>query len=170
VHEDVLILGIDPALSVTGYGLIRVSGDNLTYVASGEIKTSDKNDLAYRLHKIYSGIRSIIEEHNPNVAVLEEGFYSKNVKIALGLGQARGAAMVACAEAGIEVRLYSVREIKKSVAGRGSASKEQVAYMTRAILEIPDSELTSYDVTDSLGAAICASQRLGVESDDVRIP
>lgn len=167
--DEVLILGIDPALTVTGYGIISVIGDDLRLVSCGEIRTNDRNDLAYRLHKIYSGIREVIRAHKPVLAILEEGFYSKNVKIALGLGQARGAAMVACADCGVEVRLYSAREIKQAVAGRGSASKEQVAYMVKARLELDDSDIGSFDVTDSLGAALCAAQKLDTESQDVRV-
>ena len=160
-----MILGIDPALSITGYGIIIVKDDDLRYIASGEIKTSSKNTLTYRLHKIYSGIRDIIRKYSPNLAVLEEGFYSKNVRIALGLGQARGAAMVACAECGIEVQLYSAREIKLAVTGRGSASKEQVAYMSKTLLGIPNDQVKSFDM--SLGAAICAAQKLDMESENV---
>jgi len=169
VPDEVLILGIDPALTVTGYGVISVRGDDLKLVSCGEIRTSDRNELAYRLHKIYSGIREVIRVQKPVLAVLEEGFYSKNVKIALGLGQARGAAMVACADCGVEVKLYAAREIKQAVAGRGSASKEQVAYMVRARLDIDESEISSFDVTDSLGAALCAAQKLDMESHDVRV-
>ncbi len=167
--DEILILGIDPALTVTGYGIIAVGSDELKLITFGEIRTVDKNALAYRLHKIYSGIKEVIIATRPSVAVLEEGFYSKNVKIALGLGQARGAAMVACADCGLEVRLYAAREIKQAVAGRGSASKEQVAYMVRALLDVRDDRLCSLDVTDSLGAAICAAQKLEMEANDVRI-
>ena len=168
-RDKITILGIDPALSVTGYGIISVNHDDLALVDFGEIKTAAKNALAYRLHKIYSGMRGVIEENKPDIAVLEEGFYSKNIKIALSLGQARGAAMVACADSGIEVKLYAAREIKQAVAGRGSASKEQVAYMVKALLDIDDDRLSSFDITDSLGAAICAAQKLDAEESDVRI-
>jgi crossover junction endodeoxyribonuclease RuvC len=163
----ITILGIDPALTVTGYGIITVSGGSLSLVDFGEIRTAERNAPAYRLHKIYSGIRDVIARSKPEIAVLEEGFYSKNVKIALGLGQARGAAMVACAESGLEVRLYAAREIKQAVAGRGSASKEQVAYMVKALLGLDDDRISSLDVTDSLGAAICAAQKLDTEDDNV---
>ncbi|MBU1319271.1 MAG: crossover junction endodeoxyribonuclease RuvC [candidate division Zixibacteria bacterium] len=167
--DEVLILGIDPALSVTGYGIIGVNGDDLRLISYGEIRTNDRNELAYRLHRIYSGIREVVQNHRPSLAVLEEGFYSKNVKIALGLGQARGAAMVACAECGLEVKLFAAREIKQAVAGRGSASKEQVAYMVKARLQIEDGVIDSLDITDSLGAALCAAQKLDMESHDVRV-
>ena len=167
--DKITILGIDPALSVTGYGIISINPDDLTLVDFGEIKTAGKNALAYRLHKIYSGIRDVIAKNRPDIAVLEEGFYSKNIRIALSLGQARGAAMVACADCGIEVRLYAAREIKQAVAGRGSASKEQVAYMVKALLDIGDDRLNSFDITDSLGAAICAAQKLDAEENHVRI-
>jgi crossover junction endodeoxyribonuclease RuvC len=169
VADKITILGIDPALSVTGYGIISVNHDDLVLVDFGEIKTATKNALAYRLHKIYSGVRDVITESRPDIAVLEEGFYSKNIKIALSLGQARGAAMVACADSGIEVKLYSAREIKQAVAGRGSASKEQVAYMVKTLLDIEDDRIGSFDITDSLGAAICAAQKLDAEERDVRI-
>jgi crossover junction endodeoxyribonuclease RuvC len=169
VDNQVVILGIDPALSVTGYGLVALRGDSLELVSFGEIRTIAKNALPYRLHKIYSGIRGVIIEYSPDIAVLEEGFYSKNIRIALGLGQARGAAMVACADCGLEVKLYAAREIKQAVAGRGSASKEQVSYMVKALLGIQDNRIDSFDVTDSLGAAICAAQKLHAEVSDVRV-
>jgi crossover junction endodeoxyribonuclease RuvC len=168
VPDDVRILGIDPALAVTGYGVITFRNDAFRVVEFGEIRTSHKNDLAYRLHKIYSTIRGVVSGSGPHLAVLEEGFYAKNVKIALGLGQARGAAMVACAECGVEVRLYSAKEIKQSVVGSGSASKEQVSYMVKSFLGDLEG-MESHDITDALGAAICAAFRIEGEQGNVRI-
>lgn len=164
-----LILGIDPALAVTGYGIILSRDQGMRLVASGEVKTKDTNSLAYRLHKVYSEIRQAIEVYRPTLAVLEEGFYAKNVRSAISLGQARGAAMVACAEMGLEVKLFSVREIRQAVAGRGGASKEQVAYMVRLLLGLDEDQLTSHDITDSLAAAICAAQKMETEQIDVRL-
>ena len=166
---EIVILGIDPALSITGYGVISVDNDELRLITYGEIRTASNSALPRRLHQIFSGIREVITKNEPDIAVLEEGFYSKNVKIALGLGQARGAAMVACEDCSTEVRLYAAREIKQAVAGRGSASKEQVAYMVKILLDVDSDRIDSLDVTDSLGAAICAAQKLNVEADDVRI-
>ncbi len=166
--DEVQILGIDPALSTTGYGVITAKDDTFGIVDLGEIRTSRKNDLAYRLHKIYSGLKECIIRNQPDIAVLEEGFYSKNIKIALSLGQARGAAMVACAECGLEVRMYAAREIKQSVVGRGAASKEQVAFMVKSLLGEREG-MDSFDVTDALGAAICAALRLDMEREDVRL-
>lgn len=168
MQNEVRILGIDPALSITGYGVITAKDDTFGVVDIGVIKTSAKNDLAYRLHKIYSGLKECILKNKPDIAVLEEGFYSKNIKIALGLGQARGAAMVACAECGLEVRMYAVREIKQSVVGRGAASKEQVAFMVKSLLGDKEG-MDSFDITDALGAAICAAFRLNLEHEDVRL-
>jgi len=169
VPNDISIIGIDPALSVTGYGIVTFKNDRYHLIDTGEIKTSGKNALPYRLHKIYSNLRDEILEHKPQVAVLEEGFFSKNHKIAMSLGQARGAVMVACAECGLEIRMYSVREIKQSVAGRGSASKEQVAYMVKMLLGLDEDEVSSYDITDALSVAICAAQKIDSEDEDVRI-
>jgi len=168
VHDRPRILGIDPALTTTGYGIISIKDETYRLHAAGEIKTSPSSDLPVRLHKIYTELGRVIDDQRPSLAVLEEGFYSKNVKVALGLGQARGAAMVACAERGIEVALYSVREIKLAVAGRGSASKEQVAYMVGMLLGVDTDKLGSLDVTDALSAAICASQKMDLENVRIR--
>ena len=167
--NDISIIGIDPALSVTGYGIVTFRDDRYHLITTGEIRTNGKNALPYRLHKIYSNLREVAVKYKPQVAVLEEGFFSKNHKIAMSLGQARGAAMVACAECGLEVRMYSVREIKQAVAGRGSASKEQVAYMVRALLGLDEDEIESLDITDALSVAICAAQKIDSEDENVRI-
>lgn len=169
VPNEISIIGIDPALSVSGYGIVTFKNDRYNLISAGEIKTSGKNALPYRLHKIYSNLRDVLTEFKPQVAVLEEGFFSKNHKIAMSLGQARGAAMVACAECGLEIRMYAVREIKQAVAGRGSASKEQVAYMVRMLLGLNEDEVSSHDITDALSVAICAAQKIDSEEEDVRV-
>lgn len=148
-------MGVDAALYATGVGIITVCGDDLEMVHTELIRTSDKQKLPQRLEKIYNSICKLIEEYNPDILALEDIFYSKNLKIALSLGQARGIIMLACSRYGIELAEYSAREIKQALTGNGGASKEQVAYMVKGLLNI-DTDFKTLDISDSLAAAICA--------------
>lgn len=148
------ILGIDPSTTATGYGLIEVDGHNLKPVAFGVIRTDAKQHLHQRLKKIHDELVLVIQEYKPDVVALEDVFYSRNIKVALQIGQARGAAIIAAVNHGLSVHEYAPREVKQSVTGIGSASKEQVQQMVQRLLHLkePPSPL---DVSDALGIAIC---------------
>ncbi|MGI6457028.1 MAG: crossover junction endodeoxyribonuclease RuvC [bacterium] len=147
------ILGIDPGLQALGYGIIDAQGRNARVVDYGVITTSPKDPLSERLHQIYEGVEKVILQYQPDRMVLEKLLYCKNVSIALLLGQARGAAIVAAAHHRMPMHEFSPTEIKSAVAGRGRASKEQVQKMVQILLCLP--ELPEPDhAADALAVAL----------------
>jgi crossover junction endodeoxyribonuclease RuvC len=152
-----IIFGIDPGTSITGYGVIRVKDNSVSWVDSGVIKTDKHSELSEKLLAIYDGLTGKMAEHAPDRVCIEQAFYAKNVHTTLILGHARGVAMLAAKKAGAFVAEYSPREIKKSVVGNGNAAKEQVEYMIRALLSVP-TRSTHSDSYDALAAALCDFQ------------
>ena len=149
------IIGIDPGLNCTGYGIIRVAeGLNPQLFNYGSIKTNAHDSLAVRLYQIFEKITQIVDEYKPDTAAFESVFYAENVKTAIIMGHARGAAMVAAMSHHLDLFEYSPREIKMSVVGNGAASKEQVNYMVRQILCIKEN-IKPDDASDALAAALC---------------
>ena len=150
-----LAIGIDPGTAITGYGLIREEQDgSLTVIGYGVIETSSNDSMPQRLVQLYQQLKSIIERHNPQSGAVEKLFFARNVRTALSVGQARGVALLALAEAGVELSEYSPNEVKQAVAGYGGADKKQVQYMVKALLElekIPQPD----DAADALAVAIC---------------
>ena len=147
-----VILGIDPGSRVTGFGLIISNGNKLEYVNSGCIKTQTKL-LPERLKIIFDQLCGVIECHQPEQAAIEEVFMGKNASSALKLGQARGAAMVACLSFGLDLSEYSARKVKQAVVGAGAADKAQVNHMVKALLKIKGN--LPEDAADALAVAIC---------------
>ena len=147
-----VILGIDPGSRVTGFGLIISHGNKLEYVNSGCIKTQTKL-LPERLKIIFDQLCGVIECHQPEQAAIEEVFMGKNASSALKLGQARGAAMVACLSFDLSLSEYSARKVKQAVVGAGAADKAQVNHMVKALLKIKDN--LAEDAADALAVAIC---------------
>lgn len=157
-----LILGIDPGLHITGYGIIEtLSGQAPKLITYGHIRTNSKESLAERLQKIYAGLSEVIEKHNPGMVSIESIFYADNVKTAIVMGHARGAAILAAVNSGAEVNEYSPREIKMSVVGSGSAAKTQVGFMVRNILKLRE-PIEPDDASDALAAALCHFNRMRV--------
>ncbi|MFB9884964.1 crossover junction endodeoxyribonuclease RuvC [Balneatrix alpica] len=153
-----VILGIDPGSRITGYGVIRQRGMQLEYVASGCLRLQGDN-LAERLQQIYAGLGQIIEWHQPQESAIERVFMARNPDSALKLGQARGVAILALAQAKLPVAEYAAREVKLAVVGKGSAEKQQIQHMVKALLKLPG--LPQVDAADALAIAIChAYQRL----------
>jgi crossover junction endodeoxyribonuclease RuvC len=150
----VAVLGLDPGSQVTGYGVVRESSGRAELVAVGTIRTPSGGDMAQRLGTIYTRVAEIIKAHGPVEAAIESVFVAKNSSSALKLGQARGAAMAACAVAGLSVAGYPPTQVKKSLVGVGRAEKEQVAFMVAQILGVkrPDWAL---DASDALAVALC---------------
>lgn len=149
------VLGIDPGSVRTGFGVIEVTGSRSTYVASGVIQTG-KGSFAERLHVIYTGIGEVIDAHQVSESAIEEVFVSRNIQSALKLGQARGAAICACAGGHLAVHEYSARAIKQALVGRGGADKDQVSYMVRAILSLQG--VLREDAADALAVALAHTQ------------
>ncbi|MEC9191754.1 MAG: crossover junction endodeoxyribonuclease RuvC [Pseudomonadota bacterium] len=147
-----LVLGIDPGSRVTGYGVIDVQGNRLSYVDCGCIR-SEGGALPARLKKIFDGVLQLVETHQPSQVAIEEVFVGRNAASALKLGQARGAAMVACLQCKLEVSEYSARQVKQAVVGTGAAQKVQVQHMVKALLGISDT--LAEDAADALAVAIC---------------
>ena len=148
------IIGIDPGLVQTGYGIINVSNNQTNLIDYGIIKPPPKDALANRLLTIFNDVCEIISKYNPHIFAIEEVFYGKNVKSAMRLGQARGASMVAAASKGIPIYEYSARKVKQSVTGNGNAHKTQVQYMVKAKLQM-DYNPEPMDAADALAIALC---------------
>jgi len=152
------ILGLDPGLRRTGWGIIESDGVRLSYVASGVITSDGKDELAYRLAELYQGILGVIVSHKPAEAAVEETFVNENPRSTLKLGQARGMALLAPAMKGLPVAEYTPNLIKKSVVGAGHAEKHQIQAMIGFLL--PRAKFDSADEADALAIAIChASHR-----------
>ena len=147
-----LILGIDPGSRKTGFGIISYTGGKAEYVTSGVIRLPDA-DLAERLGVIYHSVTELIELHCPTELSIEQVFMAKSAGSALKLGQARGAAIVACVAQSLPVAEYSARQIKQSVVGTGAADKAQVQHMVKALLGLPGEP--QEDAADALAAALC---------------
>ncbi len=148
-----IILGIDPGLQKTGWGVVRAEGQRLIYIACGRIETDPADQMASRLAQIHRELSDIIERHRPNSAAVEETFMNNNAASAIKLGQARGVALAVPALAGLGVFEYSANKIKKSVVGTGHAAKNQTIMMVRMLL--PGCGITGADEADALAAAIC---------------
>lgn len=146
------ILGIDPGLRTTGFGVIEQHGAKLTYVASGTIKTADA-DLPQRLKTILSGVSEVIRTYSPDCAAIEKVFVNVNPQSTLLLGQARGAAICALVASDLRVSEYTALQLKQAVVGHGKAHKEQVQDMVQRLLML--SGLPGSDAADALGVAIC---------------
>ena len=146
------ILGIDPGLRITGFGVIDKVGQKLVYVASGCVKSNDKDSLPERLKTLLDGIAEVIAAHRPNEAAIEKVFVNVNPQSTLLLGQARGAAISALVLAGLPVAEYTALQVKQAVVGHGKAAKEQVAHMVCRLLALPGEP--SADAADALACAI----------------
>lgn len=156
----VRIIGIDPGLRRTGWGIIESDGVRLTYVASGLITSKAEDDLAYRLRELYEGLTGIILSFHPSEAAVEETFVNENAKATLKLGQARGMALLAPAMKGLRVAEYPPNLIKKTVVGAGHAEKQQIQAMIGFLL--PKAKVESADEADALAIAICHSNHRGI--------
>jgi len=152
------ILGIDPGLEHTGYGVIAVSGNTHRFIAAGRISTSPSLPLPQRLMKIAEGLAAVITQHQPTHAAVEEVFVNMNPKSSLKLGQARGVSLLVPAQAGLPVAEYAARLVKQSIVGKGNAEKAQVAHMVKVLL--PQSSATSEDASDALAVALTHAHHL----------
>ncbi len=147
------IIGIDPGLRRTGWGVVDSDGVRLVYVASGHVSSDAEDDLAYRLRAIFEGLSSVIASFKPHEAAIEETFVNENARATLKLGQARGMALLAPAVKGLAVAEYTPNLVKKSVVGAGHAEKRQIQAMIGFLL--PKARFESADEADALAIAIC---------------
>lgn len=163
----VRILGIDPGLRRTGWGIIESDGVRLSYVASGAVTSTADEALAYRLREIYEGLAGVIGSFNAREAAVEETFVNDNARATLKLGQARGMALLAPAMSGLVVAEYSPNLIKKAVVGAGHADKKQIQAMVGLLL--PKANFESADEADALAIAICHANHRGASALHARV-
>ncbi|WP_131110393.1 crossover junction endodeoxyribonuclease RuvC [Sulfuricystis thermophila] len=147
------ILGIDPGLRITGFGIIDKTGQKLAYVASGCVKSVETDPLPQRLKSLIDGIGEVIATWQPSEAAIEKVFVNVNPQSTLRLGEARGAAIAALVAAHLPVAEYTALQIKQAVVGHGKAAKEQVGHMVMRLLQLPGEP--SKDAADALACAIC---------------
>lgn len=153
-----IVLGIDPGSSVTGYGLIDTGTSDITCITYGVIRTGAQSDLPNRLLKIYRSVQDLVQKYEPAHVALEDVFYGHNIQTALKLGQARGAAILAAANNNKPVYTYAARVVKQAMTGNGAASKEQVQRMVKALLQFNEA-IQPLDASDALAIAVCHARR-----------
>ncbi|MCW8088059.1 crossover junction endodeoxyribonuclease RuvC [Sabulicella glaciei] len=162
MNGSVRILGIDPGLTHTGWGLIESAGSHLRFLAAGAISTTTAEDLPERLCRIHAALMGLIAEWTPDEAAVEHTYVNKNPQAALKLGQARGIALLAPASAGLRVAEYQAMEVKRAVVGTGHADKIQVQDMVKRLL--PGAALRRADAADALAIAICHAHHRGTRA------
>ncbi len=150
----VKVLGIDPGTAACGYGIVQESGGRIRALESGCWRTEPRERPELRLRTIFDGVAALIVEHRPDAVALEESFVGADARIALSVGQARGAALVAAASAGVECAEYAPARVKQAVCGYGRADKAQVQRMVRVILSLEREPKTTHEA-DALAVAIC---------------
>ncbi|MEO5323922.1 crossover junction endodeoxyribonuclease RuvC [Mesorhizobium sp. CC13] len=153
MRETIRIIGIDPGLRRTGWGIIEALGNSLRFVAAGTVRSDDKAALASRLCQLHDGLADVIHREMPHEAAVEATFVNKDATATLKLGQARGIAMLVPARAGLAVAEYSPNAVKKAVIGVGHGDKKQIAMMVKVLL--PKAGFDTADAADALAIAIC---------------
>ena len=154
------VLGIDPGTRVVGWGVVEMRGSAPRAVAFGALRAPAGEEVPERLRILHEGVRGLIAEHRPALVAVEEAFFGKGARAALALGEGRGAALVAAAMAGLPVVQFPPATVKKSVTGRGAATKEQVGAMVKIILGLKELPHPT-DASDALAVALCALHRRG---------
>jgi crossover junction endodeoxyribonuclease RuvC len=154
------LLGLDPGLRITGWGIIEIDGQRLRHVAHGTVCSQGDLTLAQRLGELFLGIQLVIAQYQPAEAAIEATFVNKNPESTLKLGHARGVVMLAPAHVGLPVHEYGANQVKKSVVGAGHAGKEQVALMVRRLLPGTNADA---DAADALAVAICHAHFLSTQ-------
>lgn len=151
--HTIRIIGIDPGLRRSGWGVIESSGNKLTFIAAGTVKSDEKCDLAVRLCQLHEGLTSVLQEFCPHEAAVEHTFVNKDAGATLKLGQARGIALLVPAQAGLSVAEYAPNAVKKAVIGVGHGEKQQIHMMVKVLM--PRAKFDSSDAADALAIAIC---------------
>ena len=157
--QAIRIIGLDPGLRNTGWGVIETKGSRLSFIADGSVHSDPKAELSDRLLQIYEQLLAVVKSHAPDEAAIEETFVNKDARATLKLGQARGVVMLVPALLHIPVAEYAPNMIKKSVVGAGHAEKDQIKHMVKLLL--PKAEMNSADSTDALAIAICHCHHRG---------
>jgi crossover junction endodeoxyribonuclease RuvC len=158
----VVILGLDPGIAATGYGIVEARGGRLRALDSGVVRTTPREPYATRLATIHAAIALLVREHAADEAAIEEVYVGPDPRATLALGQARGAALAACGAAGLRVAEYPVATVKAAVCGYGRAEKGQVGRMVRVLLSLEAAPRNEHEA-DALAAALCHAQRARLE-------
>jgi crossover junction endodeoxyribonuclease RuvC len=158
--SPVVVLGIDPGLACTGFGVVRVEGRRVTALAHGDIATRPRADPAARLHQIHAGVASVLAQHAPDHAAVESLFIGLDPRAILAVGQARGVALAACGAAGVASAEYAPAQIKLAVCGSGRAPKEQVGRMIAVILRLEGAPPSEH-AADALAVALTHAWSVG---------
>ena len=153
-----IVVGLDPGLGCTGWGVIRAEGNRLSHVANGQIRTDSKAELPARLCALHDALRAVLDAHAPDAAAVEEVFVNENPRSTLKLGQARGVVLLAAARGGLHVGEYAPTLVKKAVVGSGGADKAQVHFMVQRLL--PGAKIAGADAADALAVAITHAHHL----------
>ncbi|MCG6114637.1 MAG: crossover junction endodeoxyribonuclease RuvC [Mesorhizobium sp.] len=153
MHPPIRIIGIDPGLRRTGWGLIESQANSLRFVAAGTVRSDDKAELATRLCQIHDGLAAILHDFEPDEAAVEQTFVNRDATATLKLGQARGVAMLVPARAGLRIAEYAPNAVKKAVIGVGHGDKKQIQMMVKVLM--PKAVYDSEDAADALAIAIC---------------
>ena len=154
------ILGIDPGYAILGWGILDMKGNHFSVVDYGAVTTDAKMEMPVRLQHLYTQLTAIIEQYQPEEAAIEELFFNNNAKTAIMVGQARGVAVLACVNGGLEISEYTPLQIKQDLVGYGRADKKQLQAMVKAVLnlsEVPKPD----DTADAVAAAICHGHSAG---------
>lgn len=157
-----IIIGLDPSLSCTGWGIVAKQGNRLSHIANGQIKTNPKASLAQRLVTLDQALAEVIGQYRPETGAVEEVFVNTNAQSTLKLGQARGVCLLALARTGMPVAEYAARLVKKAIVGTGGAEKAQVQAMLGVLL--PGVKLAGADAADALAVAIAHAHLIGPAS------
>jgi crossover junction endodeoxyribonuclease RuvC len=162
VAQTIRILGLDPGLRKTGWGMVAQEGSRLSFIACGAVLSDDRRTLAERLRQLHDGLMSVLAEFAPDEVAVEETFVNKDAQATLKLGHARGIALLAPALLGLPVAEYAANLVKKTVVGVGHADKKQVGVMVRVLL--PKSDAKTEDAADALAVAITHAQHRGARA------
>ncbi len=153
-----LILGIDPGIAITGYGLLEYNNNSVKVLASGSIKTTKDKMTSERLAELYADMQELIKRYNPDIAAIEQLFYFKNLKTVIPVAQARGVILMALAQNNIQIAEYTPLQVKQTITGYGRATKEEVKQMTEIALETKMPKLD--DTVDAIAIALCHYRHL----------
>ena len=157
------ILGIDPGYAILGYGIIEMRGNRFKVIDYGAVTTEAGMEMPDRLKVLYNSLMELIGRFEPEVASVEELFFNTNAKTAILVGQARGVALLACSNSGLEIAEYTPLQIKQALVGNGRAEKKQVQFMVKTILNLKEAPKPD-DTADALAAAICHRHSAGARN------
>lgn len=157
------VLGIDPGLAITGYAVIDETGSDLQLITTGVIRTPANTPAPERLRMIHQELSDLISEHQPDASGVEELFFSRNVKTAMSVGQARGVILLTLANAGLSIAEYTPMQVKEAITGYGNADKRQVQEMVRMLLNLSDVPRPD-DAADAVAVAICYLHRARLDN------